>query len=381
MTATMSPLPAPLMTDRRVALLLLLAILVATLVPLLGAFYFMDRALQTSLNLGFNAQVVQALEDESRNLRTLRDLDPAQRDLYRRQFEQVEELRQVYARPEVVKEKVLGSLKTYFAVGVVATLLLAVALAALVSRSVARAYSAAFRELVTQRERVSYLEEMASWQALARMLAHEIRNPLTPIEVLVTSLRQAHSSMPSDEFSAQLARTETMIGEELQHLRNLVERFSEFARLPRIQPAEVNLATLLPHHLEALAAAFDMRYRVAGPPDVRASVDAALFRQVLANIVRNGVEANPGTAVTFDAALAEHGNVVELTIANDGVPVPPEICARMFEPYVSGRNGKDNMGLGLAIVRKILVEHGGEIRYEERSSRPLFLITLPRLPA
>ena len=53
----------------------------------------------------------------------------------------------------------------------------------------------------------------------------------------------------------------------------------------------------------------------------------------------------------------------------------------MFEPYVSGRNGKDNMGLGLAIVRKILVEHGGEIRYEERSSRPMFRITLPRLPA
>jgi nitrogen fixation/metabolism regulation signal transduction histidine kinase len=192
-------------------------------------------------------------------------------------------------------------------------------------------------------------------------------------------LRQAHASVPADEFKAQLARTETMVGEELQHLRNLVSRFSEFATLPRIQPTAANLAALLPQHLEALAAAFDMRYRVVGPPDVRASVDAPLFRQVLANIVRNGVEANPGTLVTFDVELAERGEVVELMIANDGVPVPPEISDRMFEPYVSGRNGKDNMGLGLAIVRKILVEHGGEIRYAERSGRPSFEIALPRL--
>jgi signal transduction histidine kinase len=376
----MNPVPAPLMTDRRVTVLLLLAIVVATLAPLVAAFYFMDRALQTSLNLGFNAQIMQALDDESRNLRTLRDLDPARREQYRRQFEQVEELRQVYSGPELVKGKVLGSLKTYFAIGVVATLLLAVALAALVSRTIARAYSTAFHELIAQRERVAYLEEMASWQALARMLAHEIRNPLTPIEMLVSSLRRAQQSMPPDQFAAQLARTETMVGEELQHLRNLVTRFSEFATLPRIQPSAVNLAELLPQHLEALAAAFDMRYRVAAPADVRASIDAPMFRQVLGNIIRNGVEANPGTVVTFDVALAARGGNIELTIANDGVPVPPDIAGRMFEPYVSGRNSKDNMGLGLAIVRKILVEHGGEIRYEERGGRPSFAIELVELP-
>jgi signal transduction histidine kinase len=194
-------------------------------------------------------------------------------------------------------------------------------------------------------------------------------------------LRQAHARAPAEEFDAQLARTETMIGEELQHLRNLVSRFSEFATLPRIEPTEVNLATLLPQHLEALAAAFDMRYRIVGPQEVRARVDAPLFRQVLANIVRNGIEANPGVGVTFDVALAERDDVVELSIANDGASVPAEISGRMFEPYVSGRNGKDNMGLGLAIVRKIVVEHGGEIRYAERNGRPSFEITLPRLSA
>lgn len=376
----MNPTPTGLMTDRRVAILLLLAILVATLAPLLAAFYFMDRALQTSLNLGFNAQITQALENESRNLRTLRDLDPDHRDLYRQQFVQVEELRQIYSGPALLKEKVLGSLKTYFAIGVVATLLLAVALAAFVSRSIARAYSTAFRELIAHRERVSYLEEMASWQSLARMLAHEIRNPLTPIEMLVTSLRRVHPTLPAAEFAAQLARTETMVGEELQHLRNLVSRFSEFATLPRIQPTVVNLAALLPQHLEALATALEMQYQVAGPSDVRASIDAPLFRQVLANIVRNGIEANPGTRVTFDVALAERDGNVELTIANDGVPVPPGIAARMFEPYVSGHAGRDNMGLGLAIVRKIVIEHGGEIRYGERNGRPSFAINLPGLP-
>jgi signal transduction histidine kinase len=368
------------MTDRRVAALLLLAIVIATLTPLLAAFYLLDRTLQTSLDLGFNAQVVTALENESRNLRTLRDLDPARRDSYRQQFEQVEELRQVYSGSEVVKQQLLGSLKTYFAIGVVATLLLAVALAALVSRSVARAYRDAFRELMAQRERVSYLEEMASWQALARMLAHEIHNPLTPIEVLVGSLRRSHATASPGDFAGQLERTESMIGEELQHLRNVVAKFSEFAKLPRIQPARANLAALLDQNLQALERAFGMRYRLDGPAEVSANVDAPLFRQVLSNIVRNGMEANPGSAVTFDFVLREQANTILLTIANDGAAVPPQIAARMFEPYVSAGNSKDNMGLGLAIVRMILVEHGGEIRYEEREHRPTFLLTLPRVP-
>jgi nitrogen-specific signal transduction histidine kinase len=68
-------------------------------------------------------------------------------------------------------------------------------------------------------------------------------------------------------------------------------------------------------------------------------------------------------------------------IANDGVPVAAAIAARMFDPYVSSKVGKDNMGLGLAIAKKIVIEHGGEIEYREQAGRPLFVVVLPRVAA
>jgi signal transduction histidine kinase len=367
-----------IMTNRRIALLLLLTILVGTTLPLVAAFYFMDRTLQTSLNLAFNAQVVQALDSESQNLRRLRDLDPENRDAYRGQFDRVEELRQVYSNPDLVKSNVLGSLKTYFAIGVAGAVLLAAVLAALLSRSIARSYGAAFQELMTRRERADYLEEMASWQELARMLAHEIRNPLTPIEVLVTSLKQAHQSQSPEQFAAQLEQTEAMVGEELRHLQDTVVKFSEFAKLPRIQLAEENLALLLSQHLQTIARASPaMRYRIEGPEHMRALVDATLFRQVLANIVRNGIEANPGREVSFAISLRESGETIVLDISNDGIPVSPDIAGRIFDPYVSSHGTAHNMGLGLAVSRKILIEHGGDIRYEGRDGGPAFVISLP----
>jgi nitrogen-specific signal transduction histidine kinase len=98
---------------------------------------------------------------------------------------------------------------------------------------------------------------------------------------------------------------------------------------------------------------------------------------VLTNIVRNGVEANPHRDVCFRVRVAASERRMELSLSNDGAPVPDELVPRLFDPYVSGTRGKDNMGLGLAIVRKVVIDHGGDIRYQTRHGQPEFLITLP----
>jgi nitrogen fixation/metabolism regulation signal transduction histidine kinase len=116
-----------------------------------------------------------------------------------------------------------------------------VALATLLSRQIARSHARNVAELTRQRDRVRYLEEMSSWQELAKMLAHEIKNPLTPIEVLVTSLSKAYLGKTQQEFMAQLESTQAMIGEELQHLKSTVNKFSEFARLPQVQLSDMGL--------------------------------------------------------------------------------------------------------------------------------------------
>ena len=369
--------------DSGVGAPLFLSILVMAVVPLCAAFYLLDHAVQTSLNLGFNNSVVQALDTSSRNLKTLKHLDPQRQDRYREQFEAVERLQQVYADPGLLKSDVLESLRIYFGLGLVAAVLLSGALAVLLSRRIASLYKRTFDELIRHRQRVRYLEEMASWQDLARMLAHEIKNPLTPIEVLVTSLSKAYTSRSEPEFRALLEQAQGMIVEEIGFLKNTVNKFGEFARLPAAQLVESDVSGVLTKTVKILATHFESAELAVTeelvPFEARARIDVALFRQVFTNIVRNGVEANPGRRVRFSIAASATEGLIHLAIANDGVPVPADLVERMFEPYVSGKSSKENMGLGLAIVKKIVIEHGGEIGYREEGGGPRFDIVLPRI--
>jgi signal transduction histidine kinase len=363
--------------------MLLITILVMTVVPLVAAFYFLDASLEKSLNLGFNPQVMAALDHHARNLKALKDADPENEGHYRQQFDEVSSLRHVYSQPELLKQTVHGSLRLYFGIGLLGAVLASVGVAVLLGRRISRTYEANFAELMTQRDRVAYLEQMASWQELARILAHEIKNPLTPIEVLVTSLSRAYASKSASEFQEQLTQAQAMIGEELSHLKRTVSRFSDFARLPEAQLVDSNPARVVESHLPALSASFepaDISVDATGcPAEAKARMDSLLFRQVLMNIVSNGVEANRGRRVAFLIRVACVAQTVHLEISNDGVRVDPTLASRIFDPYVSGSTGKDNMGLGLAIVKKVIIEHGGEINYVERDGRPCFIISLARV--
>jgi signal transduction histidine kinase len=369
--------------DHRIKALLFLTILVMAVLPLTAAFYFLNHALGTSLDLGFNPSIVRALEASSRNLKTLKRLDPGAEAGYRDEFEAVERLRRVYSSPDLVKTGILTSLRIYFGLGVAAAVLSSVLLAGLLSQSITRSYQRTFDELLRHKSKVRYLEEMASWQELAKMLAHEIKNPLTPIEVLVSSLAKAHQSQNDTEFRAHLGRTQAMIGEEMKHLKDTVNKFSEFSRLPSVQLAAVDLAGVLAQLAGALSVNFETAdIRIVAPQSfapIHSRLDVTLFRQVLANIVRNGVEANPGRRVQFTIVTIAAEDSTNISISNDGAPVPAGIAQRIFDPYVSGKSRSDNMGLGLAIVRKIVIEHGGDIVYAAQNGRPVFAISLPRV--
>lgn len=369
------------MRGHKVKTLLFLTILVMTVMPLAAAFYFLDRSLQTSLNLGFNPQMVNVLEKAAENLKTLRRLDPEHSEDYRKQFAQIADLQHVYTNPELVKGTLLDSLTIYFGVGLAAAVLLSIAVATFLSRRIAREYAVTFDELARQRDKVRYLEEISSWQELAKVLAHEIKNPLTPIEVLITSLSKAYLGKNQRDFHEQLRQTETMIGEELGHLKSIVDRFSEFSRLPQVELANANLVDVLAQQSKAIGPSFanaDIQLDTAGVShDIQVRIDAMLFRQVMANLIRNGIEANPDKRVKFTVQVASRQDKACVAISNDGDPVPHDIAPRIFDPYISSKSAKQNMGLGLAIVKKIVIEHGGEIVYVEREGQPVFEITLP----
>jgi signal transduction histidine kinase len=370
------------MTNPQINLRLFLTILVVTVLPLTAAVYLTEKAVTTSLNLGFNRQIVEQLEADERNLRTLGRLDPDNLSTYRSQFDRVAELKAIYASPDDIKTSVSRSLLIYFSLGVAAALLVSLTVATLLSRQISRSYRKTFDELIRQGERVRYLEEFSSWQELAKILAHEIKNPLTPIQVLTTTLARSYRELDSATFAEQLARSEAMIVEELAHLNATVSRFSDFAKLPTVEAVETDLRDWLVQQSASLQfVASDASIElIAESAPVMARIDSTLMRRAIANIVRNGVEANPERRIRFIITLSSDATTIRVTIANDGAPVPTEIAHRLFDPYISGTKHKDNMGLGLAIARKIMLEHGGDIAFEQTAAGLAFTLSLPRNP-
>jgi two-component system OmpR family sensor kinase len=216
-------------------------------------------------------------------------------------------------------------------------------------------------------------ERAARGDALARMgsmVAHEIRNPLGVIRGAVELVRERAGGglRPRDREAL-----EDVLG-EVERLRRLTDDFLDLAREPSISPADVDAAEVAEEAARALARSHprvDVRLDVPALP-VRA--DPARLRQVLSNLLQNAAEAGAGR-VEIHGAARDRG--VFLEVRDDGRGIDPSLRERLFEPFATGR--KDGAGLGLAIARRIVERHGGELRLvARRGPGAAFEVRLPR---
>jgi two-component system nitrogen regulation sensor histidine kinase NtrY len=233
-----------------------------------------------------------------------------------------------------------------------------------------RAFNAMVRDMRESRERIEYLSRIGAWQEFARRLAHEIKNPLTPIQL---SVQEIHRSYKGDDtrFRRLLEDSRAIVEEEVATLRRLVSEFSEFARLPEahLSPADLGVfvrEALSSHFfadesLDEETAPISTRHELeARPLPVR--IDAMLLKRCLDNLVRNAAQALRNTGkqdpVIVVAARAEKDRAV-LEVRDNGPGIAKEVRERVFDPYYTTKS--DGTGLGLAIVKKIVLEHEGEI--------------------
>jgi nitrogen fixation/metabolism regulation signal transduction histidine kinase len=248
----------------------------------------------------------------------------------------------------------------------------------------ARAFNAMVREVRESRDRIVYLEKISGWQEVARRLAHEIKNPLTPIQLAFQQLEARWSAEPqrTPEFGRLLSEVSQIVKEEIGTLQRLVDDFSGFARLPEVRAEETDLGLFVEEFLATtpqLTEAADIQLaRAAGECPV--ALDRTLMRRVLANLVENAVQAaRPGKAHVHLGVSRSVGRAL-LTVADEGPGIPPELRGRIFDPYFTTRS--EGTGLGLAIVKKIVLQHGGEIEVgEQPGGGARFAITLPLLGA
>lgn len=251
----------------------------------------------------------------------------------------------------------------------------------------ARAFNRMLEEVESSRARLEYLRRIGAWQEMARRLAHEIKNPLTPIQLAVQEVHRRYEGA-SAEYRRLLDTTLEIVEDEVATLRRLVSEFSGFARLPqaRLQPAD--LAQFLREHAErteladeeeALAAGEaaaltqeSLRFEIpAGPAP--ALVDRQMMRRVLVNLIANAVQVTrsslssggngaPGAGAARPLVvvrLSRDGDFYNLDVDDNGPGFPDELRDTVFDPYVTTK--ADGTGLGLAIVKKTVVEHGGVV--------------------
>ena len=221
-------------------------------------------------------------------------------------------------------------------------------------------------------------QKVAAWREVARRLAHEIKNPLTPIQLSAERLRRHFATAPAGARALVDECTSTIIG-EVESLKGLVDEFSQFARMPSPKAVPADLHQLILDSLALYNGIFTdvaIEHRFATDmPLVR--IDTEQIRRVIINLVDNAVEAMERRGrIVVETARDQANNVVRIVVADDGPGIPAAERDKLFLPYYSTK--RRGSGLGLAIVRRIIAEHGGSIDVGDNTPRGTrFTIELP----
>ncbi|MGB9203833.1 MAG: ATP-binding protein, partial [Terriglobales bacterium] len=234
-------------------------------------------------------------------------------------------------------------------------------------------------DLAQQKERTLQAERVAAWRELARRLAHELKNPLFPLQVTVENLMRAKQKSPEMFEEVFHEGTATLLA-EIDNLKTIIGRFSEFSRMPQPQRHPMQVNEVVQSVLRVFHAQLQEKNQIAVRTDLAGalpeiSADPDLLHRALQNLVLNAIDAMPqGGALTIRTATL--GDRIEISVTDTGSGLTPEECGRLFTPYYTTK--QHGTGLGLAIVQSVVSDHGGKISVESTKEKgTTFRIELP----
>ncbi len=236
-------------------------------------------------------------------------------------------------------------------------------------------------ELESSRRKLVQAEKIETWKEIAQRLAHEIRNPLTPIKLSAQRILRKAEASASDELREVLEPAVSAIVKEVDNLNKLLVEFREFTRLPDLKPEPVDVRALMEEVLSVYrnmssSVSFECRYQAE---DHHIVADRDQTRQAFANLIKNAIQAMPDggrVIVSTDLVTKDQTEYLRVRIQDTGQGMDEEAREKAFEPYFTTK--KEGSGLGLAIVERIVFDHNGRIWFEtERGRGTTFFVDLP----
>jgi two-component system nitrogen regulation sensor histidine kinase NtrY len=249
----------------------------------------------------------------------------------------------------------------------------------------AGAFNDMTRTLAAQKEKLVQTERVAAWRELARRLAHELRNPLFPLQITVENLQRARQLGP-EQFQEVFAEATATLKAELANLNSIVGRFSDFAKMPAPHLTPVNVNETLRNAVRL----FEAQFNAVGRPSITTEyflneslpeidADPDLLHRAFQNLVLNALDAMPAGG-TLSLRTSDRGDTVRIEVSDTGKGLTPEECSRLFTPYYTTK--LQGTGLGLAIAQSVISDHHGTISVSSEEGRgATFRIDLPKRQA
>jgi signal transduction histidine kinase len=242
----------------------------------------------------------------------------------------------------------------------------------------ARSFNNMTRQLSDQRERLVQTERVAAWRELARRLAHELKNPLTPLQITVENMVRA-KKLPKKQFDEVFSESAATLTAEIENLKTIVGRFSDFSKLPKPQAVEMDAREAVRRVVKLYGPALEEKHIELGTSISAEPLpilgDSELLHRALSNLVLNGMDAMPeGGTLMISAVRGKEA--ARISVADTGEGLTPEECERLFTPYYTTK--QHGTGLGLAIVQSVIADHNGTIAVESvEGGGARFVIGLP----
>ena len=248
----------------------------------------------------------------------------------------------------------------------------------------AESFNRMTRELLRQRDQLLQTERVAAWRELARRLAHELKNPLFPLQLTVENLIRARQQSP-EQFEEIFLESSTTLLAEIANLKAIISRFSDFSKMPHPQLQRVQLNEIV----QGVGRLFQAQLQASNPPAIECAfeldehlepiaADAELLHRAISNLLLNAMDAMPQGG-TVRLRTWKTDNSVYLEVSDTGTGLTSEECERLFTPYFTSK--QHGTGLGLAIVQSIVSDHDGKISVQSSPGRgTTFRIELSKNP-